>query len=165
LKSKRIKRRPRAWCVKKHGPQISRTSVRSDTMTSQKNNIRPITEGSLLIEETTRLPDQSAQDSHSAGNGWACITNNTAFEKKLTTAGWTFFYMAGTMRARVFGFERQQMIQTAVKRLLARATLQECNCLEIDHIAMRSFWGMPIVTVLAHARHIQQQNSFIGAGA
>jgi hypothetical protein len=123
-------------------------------MTSQKDTNR-IIEGALLIEEHTVLPEPSPQDSHSIGNGWACIINNAVFEKKLSTAGWVFSYMAGTMKARVFGFERQGMIQTAVKQLLAKVTLQKCNCLEIDHIVERSFWGMPSVTVLAHSRHIE----------
>jgi len=133
-------------------------------MTSQKDNNR-IIEGTLLIEERTLLPEPSPQDSHSVGNGWARITNSAALEKKLSTAGWGFFYMAGTLRARVFGFEPQQMMQTAVKRLLAKVVLQECNCLEIDHIVTRSFWCIPSVTVLAHTRHIQQRGSFRGTRA
>jgi hypothetical protein len=133
-------------------------------MTSQKDSNR-IIEGTLLIEERTLLPEPSPQDSHSVGNGWACIANKAALEKRLATAGWAFFYMAGTMRTRVFGFERQQMIQTAVKQLLAKVALEKCNCLEIDHIVERSFWGMPSVTVLAHSRHIQEQGSFRGARA
>ena len=131
-------------------------------MPYQKEN-NQIIEGTLLIEERTLLPEPSPQDSHSVGNGWSRIINNLAFEKRLATAGWAFFYMAGTMSARVFGFERQHMVQTAVKRLLAKVALQECNCLEIDQIVMHSFWGMPMVTVLAHARHIQQQNSLFVA--
>jgi hypothetical protein len=59
-----------------------------------------------------------------------------------------FFYMAGTIS---LGFGRQRMIQTTVKRLLAKVALEKCNCLEIDHITMRSFCGMPLVTVLAHS--------------
>jgi hypothetical protein len=98
------------------------------------------------------------------GNGWSRITNNLSLEKKLAAAGWTFFYMAGTIRASVLGFERQRTLQTALKRLLAKVALEKRNCLEIDHITMRSFWGMPLVTVLAHSRHIQQERSFFKAG-
>jgi len=132
-------------------------------MTYQKDNGRTINPGAMLVGESALLPEPVAQDSHSMGNGWACITNNAAFENKVAAAGWAFFYMAGTMRARVFGFDHQRMIQNAVKQLLASAVLQKCNCLEIDQIVTGSFCGVPSVTVLAHSRHIQPQHSFYSA--
>ena len=134
-------------------------------MITTKDSNAPIIDGTLLIAENTLLPEPSAQDSHSIGNGWARITNNLALEKKLAAAGWSFFYMAGMIRASVFGFERNRMIQTAVKRLLSKVALEKCNCLEIDHISMDSFCGMPLVTVLGHSRHIQQERSFCNARA
>jgi hypothetical protein len=132
-------------------------------MTTSKDNNAPIIDGTLLIAEDALLPEPSPQDSHSIGNGWARITNNLVLEKKLAAAGWSFFYMAGMIRSRVFGFERNGIMQTAVKRLLAKAASEKCNCLEIDHIAMGSFCGLPFVTVLAHSRHIQQSRSFCSA--
>jgi len=134
-------------------------------MTSSRNLNSPIADGTLLIEEKTLLPEPSPHDSVAIGNGWARISNNLALEKKLTAAGWTFFYMAGTIRTNVLGFDRPRMIQTAVNRLLAGVTRQKCNCLEVDHITMRSFCGMPFVTVLAHSRHIQQERSYFNARA
>jgi len=134
-------------------------------MTSPQDNNAPMVDGALLIAENTLLPEPSPQDSHSIGNGWARITNNVALEKKLAAAGWAFFYMAGTIRANVLGFERHRMIQTAVKRLLSKVAREKCNCMEIDHITMRSFCGLPFVTVLAHSRHIQQERSFCNARA
>ena len=65
----------------------------------------------------------------------------------------------------VAGFDRARMIQTAVNRLLAAVTRQKCNCLEVDHITMHSFCGIPFVTVLAHSRNIQQERSFFDARA
>lgn len=134
-------------------------------MTTTKDCNALITDGTLLIAENTLLPEPSPQDSHSIGNGWARITNKLALEKKLAAAGWSFFYMAGTIRASVLGFERNGMLQTAVKRLLSKVALEECNCLEVDHIAMGSFCGVPRVTVLGHSRHIQQERSFCNANA
>ena len=133
-------------------------------MTSPKNNHVSIAEGTLLIDENTLLPEPMRHDSQSIGNGWARIMNNLAFEKKLAAAGWMFFYMAGTIRANALGFERSRMIRTAVKRLLATVALENCNCLAIDHIMMRSFCGIPFVTVLAHSRHIQLARSICTAG-
>jgi hypothetical protein len=132
-------------------------------MTSSRNLNAPIIDGTLLIEENTRLPEPSPGESLSFGNGWARIPNNLAFEKKLGAAGWTFFYMAGVLRATVLGFDRHRMIHNAVKRLLAAVALQGCNCLEVEHITMRSFCGMLSVTVLAHSRHVQQERFFFNA--
>jgi hypothetical protein len=134
-------------------------------MTSSRNLNSPLVDGAFLIEEKTLLPEPSPHDSVSIGNGWARISNNLAFQNKLAAAGWTFFYMAGTIRMNVVGFDRPRTIQTAVNRLLAAVIRQKCNCLEIDHITMRSFCGMPFVTVLAHSRHIQQERSFFKARA
>jgi hypothetical protein len=132
-------------------------------MTSPRNNDPPFADGTLLIAENTLLPEPSPQDSRSIGNGWARITNNLVFEKKLAAAGWAFFYMAGTIRANVLGFKRHHLLETAVKRLLSKVSREKCNCLEIDHITTGSFCGLPFVTVLAHSRHIQER-AFGSAG-
>jgi len=134
-------------------------------MNSSRNLDLPIVDGTFLIDEKTLLPEPSSNDSVSIGNGWARISYNLTFEKKLAAAGWTFFYMAGATRMNVIGFDRPRMIQTAVNRLLAAVTRQKCNCVEVDHVRIRSFCGMPFVTVLAHSRHIQQEPSFFKAGA
>ena len=63
--------------------------------------------------------------------------------------------MAGAIKTIGFGFARRTMIQAALKRVIATVKLQECNCLEIDAIAMRSFLGLPYVCLSAHSRHIQ----------
>jgi hypothetical protein len=123
-----------------------------------------ISNGAILFEESTLLPEPSRLDSSATGNGWVRVANNLAFEKKLAAAGWTFFYMAGTIRENVFGFEPQTMIQTALKRLIVTTRLQKCNCLEIDRITMHSFWGMPYVSVSAHSRHIQPGSFFLTNG-
>lgn len=134
-------------------------------MTSSSNLKPLIVNGTFLIKEKTLLPAPSPHDTVSIGNGWARISNNIAFEKKLAAAGWTFLFMAGQIKTNVFGFDRARMLQTAVKRLLGAVTLQKCNCLAIEHITEGSFCGMPFVTVLAHCRHIQYERSFFNAGA
>src|ERR1700746_1583755 len=98
-------------------------------MASSKNLYSAIVDGTFLIEEKTLLPQPSPHDSVSIGNGWARISSPLTFEKKLAAAGWTFFYMAGSISANVLGFDRPKVIQTAVNRLLAAVTRQKCNCL------------------------------------
>ena len=88
--------------------------------------------------------------------------NSYDLEKEFAAIGWTFFYMAGRVRATAFGFDRQKAVQTALGRLIARAKLQKCNCLEIDEVATHAFLGMPYVSVSAHTRHIQKGLAFVG---
>jgi hypothetical protein len=59
--------------------------------------------------------------------------------------------MASKFRATTFGFDRPKMVHKALKRLIARARLQTCNCLEIDEESMHSFLGTRYVSVSAHS--------------
>ena len=118
-----------------------------------------ITAGAILFEKGTLLPEPLLLERESHGSGWASIANQLTARQlgdKLSIAGWSFFYLAGAMRTTAFGFDRARMIQSALKRLVAGARLQNCNCLEIDEVAMHSFLGMPYVSVCAHSRLIQK---------
>ena len=147
------------------GLAASQRSQIGKAMYPSTNRNGLIIDGALLITEDTLLPDPSRGDSVSIGNGWARITNNQALQKKIAASGWTFFYMAGAMRATAVGFDHQKSVRTAVERLLANVTRQNCNCLQIDQITMHSFCGIPSVNVLAHSRHIQQASTFFNANA
>lgn len=119
--------------------------------------------GAILIENGTLLPEALRLESESPGSGWVPVGNHIdghldaqQLEKKLSAAGWTFFYMAGAITRTVFGFDRAKMLHAALKRLIANVTLQKCNCLEIDEVKAHSFMGMRYVTVSGHSRHIQK---------
>lgn len=117
------------------------------------------TPGTILMERhALRPPCFQLQDGPSA-NGWMPVTLSltpSALEKELAATGWTFFYMAGMIRATAFGLDRARMFHAALKRLITTVELQNCNCLEIDDVVVRSFVGMPYVRVSAHSRHIQK---------
>jgi len=83
-------------------------------------------------------------------------------ELELTAAGWTFFLMAGAIRATAFGFNQQTMIDAALKRFIRNVRQQRCNCLEIDGVVTHSFFSMPYVSISAHPRHIQKGEVFAG---
>ncbi len=122
-----------------------------------------ITPGTILIEKGTLLPDPLRLETGSHASGWAPVTNSLdghQLEKKLSTAGWTFFYMAEEIRSTAFGFNRQNRTDAALQRLIRKARLWKCNCLEIDGVETRSFLGMPYVSVSAHSRHIQTGVTF-----
>ena len=88
--------------------------------------------------------------------------NSHELESELATKEWTFFYMAGGVRATALGFDRQKTVYTALKRLIARVRLHNCNCLKIDEVAMHAFLGMSYVSVSAHSCHIQKGLVFSG---
>jgi len=134
-------------------------------MSSQKDGDQTINPGAILVEQNTLLPMPLRLESDSSGGGWARVVNNRdghQLEESLSTAGWTFFYMAKTIRALGFAFERQKMMDGALKRLIATVRLQHCNCLEIDDVATHSFLGVKYMSVSAHARHIQKAMVFSG---
>ena len=121
-----------------------------------------ITTGTLLIENGTPIPQFFQIGTERYPNTWMPVTTNRnvhEFEKELATAGWTFFYMAGEIRTIAFGFNKQKMIDEALRRLMTNVKLQKCNCLEIDKVATHSFPG---ITHAAYplARHIQEGSIF-----
>jgi hypothetical protein len=136
-----------------NGPQLSRKAEQL------------IASGSILIENGTPLPRFFRAETDSYPNAWIAIDSSLSFherEDELAATGWTFLYMASTVRVTAFGFDRQKMVHRALKRLIAGARLQKCNCLEIDEVAMHSFLGMPYVSVSAHSRNIQRGLVFSG---
>ena len=124
-----------------------------------------IQSGTLLIEKDTPKPAcfqfQPGPDSES----WAPVTHDLSprdLEKALSANGWTFHYLAGAIRATAFGFNEPDRVATALKRLIAIATRQHCNCLEIDEVSTRSFLGIPHASVSAHMRNVQKGMIFSG---
>jgi hypothetical protein len=68
----------------------------------------------------------------------------------------TFFYLAGEIKATVFGLDKEALTMRVVKKLIENVKAQHWNGLEITRVAMSSFLGMPYATVAGHARHIQK---------
>jgi hypothetical protein len=122
-----------------------------------------ITAGSILIEESRHLPSSQLLQRESHPSGWAMVTNpRSAFDIGIQAAGWTLFFMAGEVKATVFGFDRQKTLGTALTRLIAAAKAQNCNGIEITRVTDKSFLKIPYVSVSAHARHLQEGSVFTG---
>jgi hypothetical protein len=127
-------------------------------MNSPQNGIRTIGPGTILVEKSAQLPELLRLESDST-DGWARVANNLdgqQLETELSTAGWTFFYMAGRIKTTAFGFDRKKMVHAALKRLIAKVRLEKCNCLEIDEVAARSLLGIPYTSVAGHSRHLKK---------
>ena len=118
--------------------------------------------GSVLIERGVRLPSSIVLETESYSSGWAPAANldRNGLLQAVARAGWTFFFMAGEIKSTAFGFDVQEATRTAVKRLIANAAAQRCNCVDISGIRAGSFLKAPYVTVSAHARHLSASSIF-----
>ncbi len=114
--------------------------------------------GTILIEEGTFLPESLRFESEPYSKGWRLVKNLDGYglDRKIREAGWTFFYMAGEIKASVFGFDGEKALRRAVNRVLANLKSEKFNCMEIAQVAAKRFLGLPYVTISAHPRHIQE---------
>lgn len=120
-----------------------------------------IKSGTILIEEGAALPKTLLLQSSPYSSGWTVMTSSRSeFEKDINLAGWTFFFLAGNIQATVFGFDKQKAVRTAVDRIITDVKAQDCNCLEITQVKMKSFLGLPYTCVSAHSRHVQGSSVF-----
>ena len=118
--------------------------------------------GTILIKDGTFLPDALRFESEPCATGWRLIKNldGSGLGRKVHEAGWTFFWLAGEIKATIFGFDVQKTVRRAVKRILANLKPGKFNSLEITHVARKRFLGVRYVTVSAQSRHIQE-NAFL----
>jgi hypothetical protein len=113
--------------------------------------------GSRHFERGAALPQFLQFDGKASVNGWGSIANSrSTFEEQLGKSGWTWFFLAGTIRTAAFGFNRQTALDSALKQLARNVRSQECNSFEIADVTTRQFSGVFRVTVSAHARHFQE---------
>jgi hypothetical protein len=114
--------------------------------------------GTMLIEDGTHTPESLVVATEQYSPGWSFIMGTTSAQlgKEIENAGWTFFYMAGEIRTRGFGFNDQSRTTRAIAHLVNAVRRENCNCLEITQMRRRSFLGLPYTSLVAHARHIQK---------
>ena len=117
-----------------------------------------IKKGTILIKDGTFLPDALELESEPCATGWRLVKNLGGYGlgRKIHEAGWTFFYLAGEIKATIFGFDAQRTVRRAVKRILANLKPGKFNSLEITQIVSKNFLGVPYRKVYAHPRHVQE---------
>jgi hypothetical protein len=119
--------------------------------------------GSLLMAQDAPLPAAVLLRADPSSSGWSAVTDErSAFAKEVEKAGLTLFFMAGEIKATVFGFDRPKTLRRALSRLIANVQSQGCNGIEITRITEHSFLKLPYVTVYAHSRHLQKGLLFSG---
>jgi hypothetical protein len=110
-----------------------------------------------------RLPSSIVLRDDADSNGWASIEGaRPTFETTVQEAGWTFFFMAGEIKAFAFGFDKEKATRNALRQLIADVKSQHCNSIEITQVVSRTFLKAPYVSVAAHARHLQKGLLFSG---
>jgi len=110
------------------------------------------------MREGTELPGVVRLASEPYAAGWRLVKNLDGYGlgRKIHEAGWTFFCLAGDIKAITFGIDEQQMVRRAVKRILAKVGSEKFNSLEITRVANQRFLGVPYASVSARSRHIQE---------
>lgn len=124
-----------------------------------------ITPGVLLIERDALRPRCFEVEAGAFPNAWMSIKHTLTpqqLEKELSATGWTFFFMAGAIRATAFGFNRDKTVFAALNRGIKAVEQQRCNCLQIESVEMRSFLGIPYASLSVRPRHIQKGKLFAG---
>ena len=124
-----------------------------------------IARGSILIEEGTAIPSSFRLETAPYPGTWMSTVNKVnvrSIESAPGFAGWSVFYLAGTVTATAFGFDRQKSIHTALGHLTSGAAAKNCNGIEIDEVADHSFFGIPWVSISAHSIRIQKGRRFQG---
>src|SRR5437667_6335064 len=116
------------------------------------------TSGTVLIRENTLLPAGLAVESEVFLPDWRVVKNldRSTLARNIEGANWSFFYLAGGIRATVLGRDRSGTLRRAVKCVLAKQEGQKFNSLEITKVVSKRFLGIPFMSVTAHSRHIQQ---------
>jgi hypothetical protein len=114
--------------------------------------------GTILIKDGTLLPDALHLESEPCATGWRLVKNPSGRElgRKIREAGWSYFCLAGEVKAMAFGFAGRRTARRATKRLLGNLEWEKFNSLEITQIERKQFLGLPYTSVSAHSRHIQQ---------
>jgi hypothetical protein len=77
-------------------------------------------------------------------------------DRAVRKAGWTFFCLAGEIRAIVLGIDVHSMVCRAIKRIAANSRPKQFNSLEITRVASKRFLGVSYLSVSAQSRHIQE---------
>jgi hypothetical protein len=115
--------------------------------------------GTILMEDRPAITQALDLNGGFFSQGWSVLNTvgAPALEFKVGAAGWRCFFLAGEVKATVFGRPAVQNSQRAVRRILAKVRDSYFNCLEVTRITAGTFLGIPYTTVGGHSRHIQQE--------
>src|SRR5437879_12370872 len=107
------------------------------------------TSGTVLIRENTLLPAGLAVESEVFLPGWRVVKNldRSTLARNIEGANWSFFYLAGEMRATVLARDRSGTVRRAVSRVLAKQKGQKFNSLEPTNVVSKRLLGIPFIDI------------------
>jgi hypothetical protein len=113
--------------------------------------------GDILIRSDALLPRSMRLESQEFAAGWrrAAGADHRELDRQINDAGWTFFYLAGEIKATAFGHD-EKAVRRAIERILTAPESASFNCMEIKNWKTIRILGLPFVTLCAHARQIQE---------
>ena len=81
-----------------------------------------INAGTILIKDSTLLPDGLQLESGAYWKGWRLVKSpgSSGIDRKLCEAGWTFLYRASEVDAMAFGSNSEKTTRRAVGNLIAK---------------------------------------------
>lgn len=128
-----------------------------------------ITNGTILIKDNALLPKGLRFESEPCVPGWKLVKDFDGYQldREIQKTGWTFFCLAGEIKATVFGMDEQGMVRRAIERILTNPRSEGFNSLEIMRVASVGSERFPLIhylTVSARSRHIQE-SLFLGRAA
>lgn len=119
------------------------------------NDIQP---GTIFFREGLLLPDKLEIESEPYTEHWRLVTAppRRFLDEKIRAASWNFFLHAPLTHATAVGLRGAATTTRALKRLLAKGSLQDFNSLEVAAVSSGHFLGVPYTKVTAHSRHLQE---------
>ena len=88
-----------------------------------------------------------------AGLGWQMFRVAMNDRQNVFPRNGHFFFMAGKMTSKAFGWNTARTLDAVLSRLLVAVRLQQCNCLEVESAGVYSLTGIPYVRISGHARN------------
>lgn len=116
------------------------------------------TSATIFVREGALLPAGLALEMETFLPGWRAVQNldGHGVSRKIASAHWNFFFLAGAIHATVLGRDRPATMRRAIKLILAKQPSRNYNALQIAKVVSKSFLGIPYVRVSAYSRHIQE---------
>jgi hypothetical protein len=117
-----------------------------------------IAPGTILMKEDTHLPASVRLSRRASWSGWIAIKSldPRGLDTQLREVGWTFRFIAGSVRKGAFGFDSEARFDRAMNRAIKAVQADDCNCVEFDQMTETSILGVPYTSVSVHSRHIQE---------
>ena len=120
---------------------------------------RIVQKGSVMILRGTRTPSSMPIAVTAYWKDWKLMgdADTHRLDENLRGAGWSYFYLAGSIRGWSVG-SGQASVRRAMQSVLEKVKPSEFNCVEVAEIKDRQFLGIPLTTVQVYTRHIQRSN-------